>query len=72
MKRKPATTARFNTAPLRRVLVRFTERPAVETAIEQVRIRLAPTVAKVHDWCSQPARSAPKKKSRRSEPESAT
>jgi hypothetical protein len=54
------------------VLVRFAERPTVETAIERVRVRLAPAVAKVHEWCSKPARPAPKKKAKRSEPEIAT
>lgn len=60
MKRKPAVRVKLNTDPLRRVLVRFAERPTVETAIERVRISLAPAVARVHEWCSRPARPSPR------------
>lgn len=61
MKRKPRLMVKFDAVPLRRVIGRLVEQPAVGTAIEKVRLGLAPTVAKVHEWCSQPPRQTRKK-----------
>lgn len=66
MTRKSTPRFTFGASHLRQTLQRIVERPAVENAIEHVRLRLAPTVAKIHVWCSKPEQR-PRKKPKRTD-----